>query len=73
MTNSENPKKDKFKKGACMWTKRYPAQPGYAKQEYYYTVKLVDGTFLNFRRNPRKRVGDYQPDYVEFEPKDSAT
>lgn len=68
MANSENIKKDKFKKGACMWAKRYASKPGYAKEEYYFTIKLVDGTFINLRKNPKKRVGDYQPDFIEFEP-----
>ena len=51
-----------------MWTKRYRSKPGHAKEEYYFTLKLADGTFINLRRNPKKRVNDYQPDYVEFEP-----
>lgn len=53
-----------------MWTKRYRSKPGYVKEGYYYTVKLVDGTFINLKKNPYKIVGDTKPDFIEFEPKE---
>lgn len=63
--------KPKFSKGAAMWTKRFRSNlPDHAKQEYYFSIRLEDGTWINMRRNPAKMIGDNRPEFIQFEPED---
>lgn len=56
-----------------MWTKRYKSKPGSAKEGYYFSIRLVDGTWINLQRNPFKIIGDEKPDFIEFEPEKNQT